>query len=110
MASNENSIISELNKVKISADLPLIKIYDLPIKKKFQITFGKLLKTKYRNSVLVGLDNECSTFLPKKYSELIKPKTLPELIGKFMLIESIKTVCEDKQSVYLTFFEEEKEA
>ena len=107
--NSDNSIISELNKVKISAELPLIKIYDLPIKKKFKITFGKLLKTKYGNSVLIGLDNEVSTFLPKRYSEIIKPKTLPELIGKIMIIESIKTVCEDKQSVYLTFLDEEKE-
>ena len=108
MASTENSIISELNKVKITADLPLIKIYDLPIKKKFQITFAKLLKTKYGNSVLLGLGDECSTFLPKKYSELIKPKSIPELIGKFMMVDSLKMISENKQTVYLSFFEEEE--
>ena len=98
------SLIAELNKVKLANEFERKKIYELELNKSYEITFAKVMKTKFGNSVLLGLDGKVSTFLPKKYSELIKPKAIDKLIGLQMTVQNV--IEEDgKHNVLIEFGE-----
>ena len=96
-------VLSELNKVKKFSELKRVKIYNLEKQRKYKITFAKIIRAKFGNSVLLGLDDSISTFLPKKYSEVIKPRMLEDLIGKILILENIEDLEDGKQTVNLSF-------
>lgn len=52
--------------------------------------------------MLVGLDSKIITFLPKKYSELIKSKNVEELIGLDVVVDKI-VENDGRHNVFLSF-------
>lgn len=101
-----NNLISQLNAIT----LPKIeqkKIYELDVEtsdgkpKSYKITSAKFVKNNYGKSVLVYLNEELSTFLPKRYSQAVKDTN--DLVNLSFHITSVQ----DK-TVTLHFFEEDE--
>ena len=99
----EGDLIAQLNTVSETDTVEQKKIYELEVETPYKITFAKIINTKYGNSVLLHLNESISTFLPKRYSAVVKEKQIDQLIGITLSITSI----EDKM-VTLNFIKNKK--
>lgn len=85
-------LINELNNLTSLSESKRIKVHELDLNKEYKITFGKIIKSKCGNSVLVGLEGSLPTFLTKRYSDLISQKRVQDLLDKKLVVKEEKKI------------------
>lgn len=79
--------MDKINKIGELNMKPTIKITQLTIGQKYKVTKIKKVESKFGQSVLVELDGELNTFLPKRYSVLEEKDFLDILESNLVLKE-----------------------